>query len=171
MVLDVQVGEGGRYIKDGYPTTVEFWSPMSGTTVTAYGGKSSPYPYNNGGDGYSGGGGSGYEPNEGGCSTCGSWGGMNGGHGYSGDRGTGGYGSGQNIRSYALSHFTLSPGYYGAPNYGTGTGGGGGGVLVDGNGPSASQWHGRGYGGGAGNDPGTHDPDTGLDGVVLLEVV
>ena len=170
-MLEARVGAGRYSWRDGYPSIVTFYGPMSGTTVTANGGQPSRNPYNIGGAGYSGGGGRGYDPDYG-CTNCGSWGGRDGSKGYDGNCGVGGSGTGENIRSYALSHFTLSPGYYGEPKISHGVGGGGGGVMVDGNGPSALTWHGQGYGGGGGYDPGNSGGySTGLDGVILLEVV
>ena len=85
----------------------------------------------NGGAGYSGGGGGGRSSGGNGGSNGGKG---HGGSGWSGGNGDGGRGTGEDIRNYALSGFTLSPGQGGQPEGGYGPvqrgGGGGGGVLV-----------------------------------------
>ena len=134
------------------------------TTITASGGKAQIFDddYNvRAGDGYSGGGGEGETSNSGGSD------------GSDGGGSNGGKGSGVNITKYALSKFNLSPGNGGQSqpwDYGLFSGGGGGGVLVDGEGPTNSEYQGEGYGGGGGGEP-EGDVIPGLPGVVLVEVV
>jgi len=122
-----------------------------GDTLVAAAGHHNPGDYL-GGDGYSGGGG---------YNKCN--GGSDGGGGESGEgESTGGSGTGEDITSYALQYYKLSPGA-GGQHRGF-YGGGGGGVLVDGAGPDGPIDNGQGYGGG-----GTHD--TGNSGVVILEFI
>ena len=113
-----------------------------------------------GGDGYSGGGG---------WSIFGADGGSNGGDGEEGAFG-GGRGTGEDIKSFRMEHFVLSPGAGGKGALVKE--GGGGGVLVNGEEPMRWKngdgewneyrtWVGRGYGGG-GNPP--------RPGVILLEI-
>merc|ERR1712013_135877 len=108
-----------------------------------------------GGAGYSGGGGHG---------SC------NGGsHGGDGECSDGGSGTGEDITTYTLQNYQLSPGtggqYYHGSYY---HGGGGGGVLVDGAGPGednrgrAVGSNGQGYGGGG-------TAGSGHSGVIILE--
>ena len=133
--------------------------------------------YNNGGNGYSGGGG--------GCHNIlvctGGKGGSNGRDG-GGSRETQGRGTGEDITSYELTHFNISPGRGGQRYKSKGNlnlkprqpyyiGGGGGGVLVGGSGPAKdNHWlsgtQGEGYGGGHGSGS-----SRGLPGVILIEVV
>ena len=118
-----------------------------------------------GGDGYSGGGGHGDM-----CS-----GGSNGGHGYCIDGGVygGGYGTGEDIREYIFTTWTLTPGDGGSfveDGWHSYSGGGGGGVLVDGEGPQETTGvRGQGYGGGGNGYYGVWYGE-GLQGVVLLEI-
>jgi len=103
-------------------------------------------------DGYSGGGGG-----------TGGRGGEDGEDGGDGANGGGGAGTGVKVTELGLQHFNLTAGRGGEP---TGFfGGGGGGVLVDGAGPTFSQYQGVGYGGGGGGVSGE-----GLPGVVLIEL-
>ena len=104
-----------------------------------------------GGAGYSGGGG--------GPGRCN--GGSDGGDGEC----YGGSGTGEDITTYTLQNYQLSPGtggqhYYDGIFYG---GGGGGGVLVDGAGPSDDRT-GQGYGGGG-------TLASGNSGVIILEII
>ena len=83
----------------------------------------------------------------------------------------GGAGSGQDITTYDLSSWTLSPGAGGELYTGNcydGCGGGGGGVLVDQAGPDTNEYTGQGYGGG-GNGRNMDECKYGLQGVILLE--
>ena len=85
-----------------------------------------------------------------------------------------GKGSGEDLSSYHLNNWRLTPGYGGAEcikvvsqlqHYG----GGGGGVLVNGDGPQRDErTQGEGYGGGGGGCAFTKE---GLPGVILIEVV
>ena len=80
-----------------------------------------------------------------------------------------GEGTGEDVSSYKFDNFLLSPGEGGLRHYG----GGGGGVLVSGRGPDRDHsGQGEGYGGGG---EGQQQPDslvnTGLPGLVLVEVV
>jgi len=127
-----------------------------GDTVVAAAGHS------DGGDGYSGGGG-----NYGGCN-----GGSAGGNG---ECANGGSGTGEDITSYRLQNYQLSPGAGG--QFYDYNGGGGGGVLVDGAGPGVeetrggAQWsHGQGYGGG-GTYHGSSGDNYGHGGVIILEII
>ena len=141
---------------------------INGETIEAEPGH---YPTSNdGADGYSGGGASG--STAGGCN-----GGSNGGDG-EGDcyNHNGGRGTGEDITTYRLDNFVLSPGAggkYDKSEDGYYSGGGGGGVLVNGEGPQRdSDNQGEGYGGGA-NCHRNSDGDLmydGLPGVILLEV-
>ena len=156
---------------------------MPDRTINATGGKPGGHGgYNNGGNGYSGGGG-GSTPAIIGSYMTGGNGGSNGRDG-GGSRETQGRGTGEDITSYELTHFNISPGRGGQrykskgnlnlkyhlrkPYY---SGGGGGGVLVGGSGPARNQniWaqhQGEGYGGGTG-----FGISRGLPGVILIEVV
>jgi len=90
-----------------------------------------------GGDGYSGGG----------------WdyGGEGGENGSDGEGEYGGRGTGVDIGKNQFSAFELSPGYGGSGTIIEGHfGGGGGGVVVNGEGPTTSDYDGQGYGGGGG---------------------
>jgi len=109
-----------------------------------------------GGDGYSGGGGygdcrGGSDGSDGECSMDGA-----------------GSGTGEDVTSYKLDNYVVSPG---AGGHYDNCGGGGGGVLVDGAGPGvegAMQSNGQGYGGG-----GTVHKNTdyhGHSGVIILEI-
>ena len=99
----------------------------------------------NGGDGFSGGG------------SYGSNGGSNGGDGGSSSSGSGGEGTGEDVTSYSLKNYKLSPGEGGKR-------GGGGGVLVNGDGPGQGKYGqtGQGYGGGS--------YDNGNPGVIILQI-
>ena len=167
--LTAQVGAGAsRSRSDAQPSKVR----LPGTTGifapgVLYNGKNSY----GGGSGYSGGGGFG---------ESGGVGGSNGNDGGKGDWPSleesyaGGSGTWEDITTYQLTEFTLSPGqggqHYRHPNggYGYYYGGGGGGVLVGGSGPSRNQYQGEGYGGGDGSNDGNTN---GLPGVILVEVV
>ena len=110
-----------------------------------------------GGDGYCGGGGQGYDNDNGGD------GGTDGGDGDNGSIGRGGEGTGQDISTYTFRTWTLTPGAGGGRS--EDNAGGGGGVLVDGAGPDANNYQGRGFGGG-----GSGYNDDGLQGVILIEI-
>ena len=115
---------------------------------------------NNGGAGYSGGGGGAGYNNYGGD------GGEDGGDGYDSSDGygnPGGAGSGLDISTIRLEHFSLSPGVGGLRN--SRYGGGGGGVMVDGSGPQETVNDGQGYGGGGGGHVVSPGP-----GLVILEI-
>ena len=120
-----------------------------------------------GGAGYSGGGGD--ASSEAGAA----YGGNNGGDGQDGNTGAGGAGTGENISSYTFTSWAISPGAGGKHSPGSGWfGGGGGGILVDMEGPQASTYEGeylqgQGYGGG-GN--GWDSYGSGLQGVILIEI-
>jgi len=135
----------------------------TGDIVRAEHGRDGYYHFGSfyGGDGYSGGGG---------------WDNCNGGSaGGDGEcRFDAGSGTGEDVTSYKLDNYVVTPGaggeYYHA--YGSySCGGGGGGVLVDGAGPGvegAMQSNGQGYGGG-----GTVHKNTdyhGHSGVIILEI-
>ena len=115
-----------------------------------------------GGDGYSGGAGAC-------CGAADNPGGRDGGEG-GGDLYNRGQGSGLDISSLSLTHFSLSPGAGGRHL----TGGGGGGVLVNSLGPRVEQGRGEGYGGGGeGNIYGLGrggDVQSGASGVVIMEI-
>merc|ERR1712008_327779 len=107
-----------------------------------------------GGNGYSGGG-SGMSV---GCD-----GGYNGGDGESCNGEHGGYGTGEDVTSFKLENFVLTPG---ARGISSNNGGGGGGVLVNGDGPDHEDEHdATGYGAGGGWTRG------GLQGVILIEII
>merc|ERR1711973_290765 len=82
-----------------------------------------------------------------------------------------GHGTGEDISSYRMDKFKLSPGQggmaYRSDKYGYVYGGGGGGILVDGAGPTTDGYAGQGYGAGGGGRYVT----SGLSGVVLIETV
>merc|ERR1719334_143838 len=114
-----------------------------------------------GGAGYSGGGGNG---------AC--EGGSDGG---AGECGNGGSGTGEDVTSYILQNYQLSPGAGAQYHYSGGYywGGGGGGVLVNGAGPGVeernnkerAQWSdGQGYGGGG-------TIYSGASGVIIVEII
>ena len=95
-------------------------------------------------------------------------GGTNGGDGVAFGNRDGGHGTGEDILSYELDNFDLTPGAGGQP-YESGNGyyhgGGGGGVLVNGEGPHRnSNGQGEGYGGGG------MVRGYGLRGVILVEI-
>lgn len=122
-----------------------------------------------GGDGYSGGGGYGYD-SEVGCN-----GGSN---GIDGECETGGKGTEEDVTSYIFENFKVTPGVGGGyhvvddQKYG----GGGGGVLINDHGPTEKdgngnkdQWtHASGFG--AGGTQGVND-DFGYQGVIIIEVI
>ena len=117
-------------------------------------------PDNDGGDGYSGGGGyvSGLECNGGSDGSAGE-----------GHDGLGGSGTGEDIREYVFTTWTLTPGAGGVHyNSSRCLGGGGGGVMVDGTGPHTDQYKGQGYGGGGNGKTGAGN---GLQGLILLEIL
>ena len=121
----------------------------------------------NGGDGYSGGGALTYTNSL--SIERGSEGGTNGLDGQDGKGDDdwhciGGHGSGEDISSYTMENFVLTPGmggksYMSHATAGVYPGGGGGGVVVNGLGPYRCDNQGEGYGGG-----------NGLPGVILLEI-
>ena len=100
------------------------------------------YDRENGGDGYSGGGG--YDE-----SGVGGAGGQDGSDGEDTPSGKGGHGSGLKLGELNMTRFTLSPGTggVGTSTYG---GGGAGGVVVNGQKPpGGSEWDGEGFGAGS----------------------
>ena len=100
------------------------------------------YDRENGGDGYSGGGG--YDE-----SGVGGAGGQDGSDGEDTPSGKGGHGSGLKLGELNMTRFTLSPGMggVGTSTYG---GGGAGGVVVNGQKPpGGSEWDGEGFGAGS----------------------
>ena len=145
-------------------------------TFTAAAGQQGSSP-SVGGDGYSGGGAYSIELKGG----YGSNGGANGGDGEDGliiaiPFNEGGHGTGEDIKTYPMEQFILSPGA-GGKIYEAGVfyyGGGGGGVLVNGNGPQYDSVHqGQGYGGGGGGHFNEDDEliSDGLPGVILMEIL
>ena len=137
---------------------------INGHSVTAAPGHGS-YVGGVGADGYSGGGGYGYDS---GCD-----GGTDGGDGEDCDYAHGGRGTGDDVTAYKMENFVLTPGdggYYSGSGYRYG--GGGGGVLVNGDGPqrdSVNQGEGYGAGGGPHFVSGVGHYD-GFPGVILMEV-
>ena len=182
--LRARVGAGGSKEEgkeDGFPSTVTL---ADTSTITANGGKHgwlAGEPI--GGAGYSGGSAGGMINNQ---RSSGGIGGTNGNDGGQGGRSgstyAGGRGTGEDITSYELTHFNISPGRGGQRYKSKGNlnlkprqpyyiGGGGGGVLVGGSGPAKdNHWlsgtQGEGYGGGHGSGS-----SRGLPGVILIEVV
>ena len=128
---------------------------VSNETIVAEAGQDAPND-SNGGNGYSGGG---AQYNNGG---------YNGGDGDSfyGD-GYGGHGTGEDLTTFVLDNFILSPGDGGHP---LGDGGGGGGVLINGLGPDEghNRFVGSGYGAGGGS---SSSSKLGLEGVIAVEIV
>ena len=168
-MITARVGAGASVQggSDGSPSTVR----LPSSTITAPGGKqgtgsqpgTSSQHKGRGGAGYSGGGG--HESN-------GYPGGYNGGPGQGTAGGPGGSGTGEDVTTYALTHFTLSPGQGGQwGGHGGQFGGGGGGVLVGGAGPARDHTQGEGYGGGGGGKGPEGVYFAGLPGVILVEVV
>ena len=133
---------------------------ISGWTIKAESGKDHKNK-KRGGDGYSGGG------DHSGSSHGGSNGGKGGGQG-------GGAGTGEDVTKYVFSIWQLTPGaggkYYDVCSGGP-CGGGGGGILVDGEGPTATEYHGQGYGAGASGSSTINHGGSGLQGVILLETI
>ena len=131
---------------------------VNGQAVTAAPGYDYVSNSYQGADGYSGGGGSGSPGCDGGTD------------GHDGENCAygGGRGSGDDVTTYKMDNFVLTPGAGGKYNS-SGRfyyGGGGGGVLVNGEGPQrVSDHQGEGYGGGGGRHYGY-----GLPGVILMEV-
>ena len=90
-----------------------------------------------------------------------------------------GRGSGDNIRAFTLTSWSLAPGRSGGYYRGRDSGvhysyfgGGGGGVLVDGMGPQEDySYQGQGYGGGGGGYQRFPQWSIGLQGVILLEMI
>ena len=118
--------------------------------------------YNDGGDGYSGGGAYDHQ------GEIGADGGSDGGDGEDSNGHSGGNGSGLDLQTIPLTHFELSPGMGGGAGVSGsgGYGGGGGGVLIDGVGPSV----GRSYSSGEGYGAGSYGYNTdGYPGVIVLE--
>ena len=136
-------------------------SGMGETVLSAKPGHSDGYSNSfgsYGGDGYSGGGAGGSNAGDGG--EDGSDGCCD---------GHGGKGSGFDLASTSLEHFTVSPGAAGERhiiNGGAHYRGGGGGVLVDGAGPRDSTYDGEGFGGGHGG----YYSGVGTPGIVLMEI-
>ena len=133
-------------------------------TVTAAPGQNSG---RHGGHGYSGGGAYGRDGGAG-CD-----GGSDGGDGEDDQKNDGGRGTGEDISSYKMENFVLTPGAGGKYYYdGSYYGGGGGGVMVNGQGPQrSSDNQGEGFGGGGGWRVNGHKGiNVGLHGVVLIEV-
>ena len=137
---------------------------VNGQAVTAAPGYDYVSNSYQGADGYSGGGGSGSPGCDGGTD----------GHDGEDCAYGGGRGSGDDVTTYKMDNFVLTPGAGGKYFYdsidGYNYGGGGGGVMVNGQGPQRdSDNQGEGYGGGGGRhySRGTYD---GLPGVILMEV-
>ena len=142
----------------GYQRQASSLAISGGETVMAQPGQDAP-GNSNGGDGYSGGGGYGYD--------YGGDGGSDGGDGEDGSDYICGRGTGEDVSLYTFTTWSLTPGDGGQAYHGRYYGGGGGGVLVDGAGPQASQYQGQGYGGGS---SGWSFYGEGLPGLILLEV-
>ena len=148
-VLELTITVGGH----NQPSTV-----LAGGQLIAH---SEPGGYGTnrgGGWGYSGGGDGYNTPSRGGS------GGSDGeGEGYEGE------GTGEDVSLYQFESFVLSPGAGGYRQYG----GGGGGLLVSGEGPGRDhQGQGEGYGGGGeGQQESSQLVNTGLPGLILIEVV
>ena len=135
---------------------------INGVFMTALYGRDGNGLY--GGNGYSGGGATGF--------AQGYNGGSNGSDGESYKQYDGeGSGTGEDVSKYIFTAWNLTPGAGGfnltTEDYHA-YGGGGGGVLVDGAGPEASLYQGKGFGGGGGGP--TNTSQHGLQGVILLEV-
>ena len=158
-ILRTSVGRGGNFGGTGDSSMVE--TSAGELLIASAGGMGGGDADGNGGDGYcgGGGGGAGYTPGDGG---------YDGGDGEQSpfNGGEGGHGSGVNVTTLVMEHFTLSPGQggVGVLFYG----GGGGGVLVTD--PQGNQ-HGNhqtepddGVGYGAGGT-------TATSGAVLVEIV
>ena len=142
----------------GYQRQASSLAISGGETVMAQPGQDAP-GNSNGGDGYSGGGGYGYD--------YGGDGGSDGGDGEDGSDYICGRGTGEDVSLYSFTTWSLTPGDGGQAYHGHYYGGGGGGVLVNGAGPQASQYQGQGYGGGS---SGWSFYGEGLPGLILLEV-
>ena len=145
--------------------------------VTISGNKTMAFPgYNSaqdGGNGYSGGGGVGY------TNPCD--GGTNGGNGTGdGDYSIGGNGTGEDISIYFFENYKLSSGEGGKHSTVSDSmfrGGGGGGVLINDEGPGLKgnkdgvEWaHGQGYGGGGTYHVDEPSDNLGAPGVIIIEV-
>ena len=170
-VLRAVVGQGSGYadhVHEGN-TSVLFSTPVTIDGITVEGIMAQPAEvagFNNGGSGYSGGGGAGYceSPNP----QFAGEGGSDGSDGRDGYRGQGGEGTGEDISNYVFASWTLTPGV-GGKTASSRFGGGGGGILVDGAGPQPINTVGQGYGGGASGYGG--DPDRfGVPGLILMEI-
>ena len=109
----------------------------------------------------------------GGYSGGGQGGNFNGGSdGSAGEGSHGGSGTGEDIRKYVFTTWTLTPGAGGSGAPYPGCGGGGGGVMVNGAGPDTDQpfpGKGKGYGGGGSGIPALPF-NIGLQGIILLEI-
>lgn len=155
-IINATVGEH-YYPSEDTSSKVFIHQSGSLVNITAEGGQAGKGDSTFGGDGFSGGGG-------GFCTSDGGSDGSDGGA----ECNNAGYGTGEDISNYILTSWTLTPGaggdYYSPSQYLGG--GGGGGVMVNGLGPEATHYHGRGYGGGGGGFS-----KYGLQGVILLEVV
>ena len=127
---------------------------VSGETIVAEAGQDSG---GDGRDGYSGGG----------AMYCD--GGCGGGDGDSSGSYHGGHGTGEDIVTFVLDNFILSPGD-GGEHYSQ-WGGGGGGVLINGQGPDEGEntLVGSGYGGGGGYY--SSSQRQGLEGVIVAEIM
>ena len=161
--VSIQVNDGTSITADvgneQQPSNVKIW--QSGNIFINYkaeSGQDGQGP-SNGGRGYCGGAAEGQYN-----------GGTNGGDG---EGAGGGKGTGEDITQYIFRSWTLSPGRGGKPYTSAGDwyGGGGGGVLVDGGGPMYSNYQGSGYGGGGGGYNGNGGYESGLPGVILIEVI
>jgi len=146
------------------PVKVRVGGGSGASKVTIYGQTFSAPPGQNGengGAGYSGGGGS-----------CSCNGGSNGTIGPN-NWWNGGQGTGEDITQYTLTDFNLSPGIGGeyTPYSLYSCGGGGGGALVNGDGPQHSSKQGAGYGGGGSGDGYADSDRGGIKGVVIMEIV
>ena len=152
--VQIQVGDHGE------ASTVT----IDGVTLKAAPGADGSSSSSYGGYGFSGGAGG----------FCNCQGGSNGGDG---EGELGGQGTGEQLSSFPMDSFILTPGVGGQYfDYGDGdyrVGGGGGGVLINGNGPEEWDIHqGQGYGGGGSyKDSQGNTEMIGLRGVILLQMV
>ena len=155
--LEITVGAGGGRNQSGAATSISYSSGSD--LLRAEGGGAARLT--DGGDGYSGGGAQGGD------------GGSDGGNGTDfGPHFKGGAGSGLALAQINLKLFSVSAGGFGVGDITYG-GGGGGGLVVEGPGlglgdlPSSSEGEGEGWGGGA---SGASEGNTGLQGVVVMEI-
>ena len=158
--VSIQVNDGTRITAsvgdERQPSSVEIFNGRSFNRYTAESGQDGQ----DGGRGYSGGG----------AARGQYYGGTNGGNGQGAG---GGKGTGEDITRYIFRSWTLTPGRGGRPHTSSDNwfGGGGGGVMVDGEGPPRpSEYQGSGYGGGGSGYSSHLSSESGLPGVILIEV-